>query len=123
MRKREMARFKQKLLEDRKRIMAELKEIASNISAANDEAENSSSYSNHMADLGTDAMEREKNFLYASQDRIQLERIEVALRRIDDANYGVCEACGKNIPLKRLEAVPDATLCVSCQEQLEKSQS
>jgi DnaK suppressor protein len=122
-RKRELERFKQKLYQDRERIMSELEELSANLNDPRAESPNSSAYSNHMADLGTDAMEREKAFYYASQDRIHLGRIERALRRIEDANYGVCESCNKDIPIRRLEAVPDATLCIACQEEQEKKRS
>jgi DnaK suppressor protein len=42
-----------------------------------------------------------------------------ALERVRDGTYGTCRACGCRIPRRRLEAMPTATLCVSCQEQRE----
>jgi DnaK suppressor protein len=43
-----------------------------------------------------------------------LERVERALAKLDDGTYGVCDTCGGPIPEKRLEAMPDSTLCVAC---------
>ena len=42
-----------------------------------------------------------------------------ALERVREGTYGICQACGCRIPRRRLEAVPTATLCVSCQAQRE----
>lgn len=46
--------------------------------------------------------------------RREIEQLRRALARIDAGTYGTCESCGARIPAARLEAVPDATLCVSC---------
>jgi len=80
-----------------------------------------SAYSFHMADMGTDAMEREKAFLFASTEGRLLYSVNEALRRLYRSEYGMCESCGKEIGKARLDAVPQASLCVSCQEKQEKS--
>jgi RNA polymerase-binding transcription factor len=43
-----------------------------------------------------------------------LERVERALAKLDEGTYGTCDECGEAIPEKRLEAMPDSTLCVRC---------
>jgi DnaK suppressor protein len=48
------------------------------------------------------------------------KRLQIALTRMADGEYGVCSECGTSIPPRRLLAVPDATTCVACQEQLEQ---
>ena len=73
-------------------------------------------YSDHMPDLGSDAIEREKAFLFASRDGAYLFQLEEALQRIQDRTFGVCRACGKDIPKERMEAVPTTTICVPCKE-------
>src|SRR5687768_1157440 len=75
-----------------------------------------SSYSFHMADQGTDAMEREKSFLFASKEGRYLYRIEEALRRLysDPENFGICHSCKKPIPFERLDALPHARYCLDC---------
>lgn len=40
--------------------------------------------------------------------------LEYALKRIDDPEFGYCADCGEEIPLARLQAMPEATLCVDC---------
>jgi DnaK suppressor protein len=51
--------------------------------------------------------------------KIQLERIKRALHRLDSGTYGVCLECDAAISPKRLKAVPEAELCVDCQEAQE----
>jgi RNA polymerase-binding protein DksA len=64
--------------------------------------------------------EREKNAaLIAVLERRQSD-IDAALRSIDKGKYGICDRCGKPIELERLEIKPDATLCVSCQSEVER---
>ena len=43
-----------------------------------------------------------------------LERTERALAKLDEGTYGICDACGKPIAPKRLEAMPDVVLCIEC---------
>jgi DnaK suppressor protein len=50
----------------------------------------------------------------------RLMDIDRALERIDDGSYGVCAGCSQDIPPRRLEALPFATLCVSCQSVADK---
>jgi RNA polymerase-binding transcription factor len=80
-----------------------------------------SGYSFHMADAGTDAMEREKAFLFVSAEGRREREIVEALQRIYDGTYGVCENCGNPIARARLEAVPYVRLCVSCKQKEEQA--
>jgi len=75
-----------------------------------------------MADAGTDAMEREKAFLFASAEGRVLLEIDDALRRLYRGDYGGCETCGNPIARARLEVMPQARLCISCKEKEERSQ-
>ena len=81
----------------------------------------SSAYSFHMADQGTDAMEREKAFLFASKEGRYLYHLDQALRRIykTPPTYGVCEECGREISFERLDALPHTRLCIGCKEREE----
>jgi RNA polymerase-binding protein DksA len=73
-----------------------------------------------MADQGTDAMEREKAFLFASKQGRLLYHIDEALRRIRNNTYGLCAECGQPISPERLTAVPHARMCIKCKEAEEK---
>lgn len=46
--------------------------------------------------------------------RIELAQVEASLTRVADGTYGVCESCGRDIPVERLEVRPHATMCVAC---------
>ncbi|NOY07036.1 MAG: hypothetical protein GXO82_10495 [Chlorobi bacterium] len=70
-----------------------------------------STYSMHMADQGTDAMEREKAFLFVSRERKFIGYLEEALQRVRLKTYGICKICGLQLPRERLEAVPHTEIC------------
>jgi RNA polymerase-binding transcription factor DksA len=74
-----------------------------------------------MADQGTDAMEREKAFLFASQEGRYLWHVNEALRRLYSApeKFGKCEQCGEPIGFDRLDALPHARLCIKCKAREE----
>ncbi len=96
--------------------MEELSSIEERLmdSATGDFHEDDATYSLHMAEQGTDAMEREKAFLFAQRERKFISHLNDALQRIKSGNYGVCIACSNLIEKGRLEAVPHARMCVSC---------
>ncbi|MBS1517325.1 MAG: conjugal transfer protein TraR [Bacteroidetes bacterium] len=81
-------------------------------------------YSSHMAEQGTDEMEREKNYLFVQRDEKYLGYLQDALMRIDQGTYGICADCKdepKNLcrtcPLidkERLELVPITQHCIEC---------
>ncbi len=125
MRKTEMKKFRKLLLEKRETQVAEMSELMkSRVSTTTKEATGDlSSYSYHMADQGTDAMERELAFMFASKSGRLIYHIDEALRRIDDGLFGACIVCEKNISLPRLEAVPHARLCIECKSAEEDKSS
>lgn len=128
---RDLEYFKKIILEKRKEILEELtilKESMMDVTTGEYASENST-YSMHM-EQGTDAMEREKTFLFASREGKFLNYLDDALRRIEKGTYGICLDCidePKNlcktcplIPKERLEAVPHAQLCVECKNIKQK---
>ena len=120
--KKDLKRFEERLLEERKKLMGQLGYLEKTMNQTQrDSSGDLSAYSFHMADMGTDAMEREKAFLFASAEGRLLYSINEALRRLYREEYGMCESCGKEIGKARLEAVPYASLCVTCQEKQEKA--
>ena len=120
--KKEVESFRKKVLAERKRVIKELERIEESINDSTQTSEAAKkSYSNHMADLGTDFMETEKNFYYASQEGHYLRSLDEAIERMDRGEYGICGDCGELIGHKRLEAVPGARLCITCKGESEKS--
>jgi len=113
--KAELDRFKEIILEKRKEILEELESLKStmmDVTTGQYEIENST-YSLHM-EQGTDAMEREKTFLFASREGKFLNYLDDALKRIEKGTYGFCTECGNLIDKERLEAVPHAHQCIDC---------
>lgn len=113
--------FKERLVEDQRRLEEELKESSSfNLDESlRDSVNELSSYDNHPADLGSETFEREKDLaLKLNLDEI-IQRIGEALEQMDKGEYGNCEDCGREISLERLEALPYTTLCIECQREEE----
>ena len=65
--------------------------------------------------------EYNQSFIFRLRDREKyyLSKIDKALKKIDDGDFGVCESCGEEISTKRLEARPVTTLCILCKEEQE----
>jgi DnaK suppressor protein len=119
--KKELEAARARIIAERKRVVMELGRIEETISDATKEKEGSNqSYSNHLADVGTDYMEQEKNFYYASQEGHYLKALDEALERIERGTYGICEMCTLRIGNLRLEAVPSARQCIKCKSESEK---
>jgi phage/conjugal plasmid C-4 type zinc finger TraR family protein len=73
----------------------------------------------HPADVSDFTYQRELQ--QTTQDLLEREaqQVQAAVRARERGSYGVCEECGQQIPAERLQARPEATLCVECQRQLE----
>ena len=111
----DLERFRVIIVEKRKEILEELQILKESMMdvTTGEYANENSTYSMHM-EQGTDAMEREKTFLFASREGKFLNYLEDALKRIEKGTYGFCTDCGKLIEKERLEAVPHAQLCIRC---------
>jgi DnaK suppressor protein len=117
MKKEQLKMLEHRLLAERADILKELGYFDDNYIATTHSASGDlSAYSFHMADQGTDAMEREKAFLLASKEGRQLLTIDDALRRLYQRadSFGTCETCGEEIHWERLEAIPHTRLCIRC---------
>ncbi|HID95108.1 MAG TPA: TraR/DksA family transcriptional regulator [Candidatus Latescibacteria bacterium] len=122
MKKKDLEYFKRLLLEKRRKLLEQvgyLEERALN-STTTDSSGELSAYPFHMADQGTDADEREKAFLFASREGRYLYHLDKALERIENGSYGKCRACGGDINIERLKAVPHATMCIECKSKEEQ---
>jgi RNA polymerase-binding protein DksA len=122
MNKKDLKYFEARLLEMRARALKDLGAYDEALSKVTPGAEEeTSAYSFHMADQGTDAMEREKAFLFASKEGRYLYHLDQALRRIykTPPTFGTCEECGRPISFERLDALPHTRLCIGCKEREE----
>jgi DnaK suppressor protein len=63
------------------------------------------------------------SFRLRGREKFLMDKIELALRKIDEGTYGICEECEDTIALKRLQARPEAPLCIQCKEAQEKEEA
>jgi DnaK suppressor protein len=118
MNKRDAKKFQKLLLEERDRLVKDVRQLEEDTlyQPATDNVSDVSSY----AEVGTDSFEREIALSLTSTESRQLGEVADALKRIEDGTYGKCERCQKEIPRKRLEAFPAARYCIECQSTLER---
>lgn len=106
--------IEQQLLREREEALEALSAFDRERSQTPEEAMGElTSYRFHMADIGTESMEREKQFLFASKEGERLYEIDEALRRLyaEPEGFGRCARCGREIEMERLLVVPATTLC------------
>jgi RNA polymerase-binding transcription factor DksA len=108
----ELKYFKELILAKRKETVEELDSLKESMMdvTTGEYISESSNYSLHM-EQGTDAMEREKTFLFASRGSKFVNQLDDALIRIESKTYGICKTCSLLVPKERLEAVPTAQTC------------
>ncbi|MCP8967590.1 yteA family sporulation protein [Ectobacillus ponti] len=109
----QLEHFKAMLLKDKQELE---QSIETHQNGTRDGEQDSTSelsmYDNHPADLATELYEREKDFGIIEFREKHLADVNHALERIENGTYGICEVCGEEIPLERLEALPTATTLV-----------
>jgi DnaK suppressor protein len=130
--KKDLEHFKKVILDKRDEIIEQLQNLKEQMldPTTGEYINENSPYSLHMAEQGTDAMEREKTFLYAQRENKFLGYLEDALKRIEAGTYGICVECIDEpqhicdtcplISKTRLEAVPHSQLCLPIKQRQEK---
>lgn len=73
-----------------------------------------------VADKAANSYTKEFLFSRSNSERSHLQLVRSALARLNNGSFGICESCGEQIESKRLEAVPWAQYCRSCQEEEER---
>jgi len=81
-----------------------------------------SSYANHPAEAASDYANLTMNLNLAERDSKYLKQLEDALNRIENGTFGICNVCKKPIPMIRLEAVPTATKCFECKNEVKRQE-
>ena len=79
-----------------------------------------SSFALHQADQGTDTDTMEREVYLLEQEQTKLKMLNMALKRVYEKTYGICEMCGCYIPEARLKIIPYATVCIACKSSEEK---
>ncbi len=116
--KKDLEYFRDIINEKKKEILEELEVLRDTMmdSTTGEYTNENPTYSTHM-EQGTDTMEREKTFMFASRESKFFNYLEDALKRIETGDYGRCITCGKLIEKERLEAVPHSQQCLTCKLQ------
>ncbi|MBW3629110.1 MAG: TraR/DksA C4-type zinc finger protein [Gemmatimonadetes bacterium] len=112
--KEDRERVERRLQEERARALEALGDFdEQRAESLQERAGELNSYRLHQADLGTEAIDQETQFLLASGQGDRLYQIDDALRRLydDPDSFGACRECGKTISIERLDVVPETDLC------------
>ncbi len=123
MNKKQLAHMERRLLRERERALKAFRHLDERTKVASQEDDGSlTMYPLHLADEGTDTMEKEKDFLLLSKEGRLVYWIDDALRTLykRPRDYGKCLECGAPIALERLDLIPWARLCLDCQRTEEK---
>jgi len=122
--KKQLAHIEKRLLEERARALRALGLFDEMAKRDRESADSDlAAYTDHMADQGTEAMEREKAAVFATKEGRYLYRLEEALRRLyhDPKNFGTCHTCGADVGFERLDALPHARYCIDCKLKEEEA--
>ena len=117
----ETGRFRETLLQARKRVEAAIQNLHDeHPGTLTEDSGEETAYDNHLADTATETYDRELDYTLEENSGHVLGEIDAALKRIEEGTYGTCTNCDRPIPVERLEALPWATLCIDCQRDRER---
>lgn len=112
---------KKRLEELRKKLLSKKQDLAETVNQDESEGRGfDESGTQDLADKATNSYTKEFLFGLSDAERALLQAVDEALARLRDGTYGVCVSCGGAMQAKRLEAIPWARHCLSCQEELER---
>lgn len=114
--KKQIEEFKVRLIDLKAGLSSSLKSATDDVKSPDE----SKGYSQHQADEGTDDFGRTVSLEITSKEFDVLKQIDRALEKMEENTYGICDISEEEIPIKRLEAVPYATMTVQAQEKFEK---
>ena len=115
--KKELKKFQELLEEKRKAVLDRAREMLS--------VENMALDTNDLPDemdLASSEYLQSFEFRLRGREKSLLSKLDLALKKIDDGTFGVCEVCEEPIGKKRLEARPETTLCIKCKEDQEREE-
>jgi RNA polymerase-binding transcription factor DksA len=119
-----LASYRRKLLTLGNRFSGDISCLAEEALPPPEEAGgNLSHWPIHLADLATDAYERQWTLSLLEQEKVTLAEIAAGLERIEQETFGRCEGCQKEIPRTRLLALPYARYCVKCAENFGRGEN
>jgi len=118
-----LQRFKDKLKSQRDAAYDLLEQMEKNetIKSNAELSRELSFYDNHPADNASSIFDKERGLAFQKNEEFIIEKVDNALKKIQEGTYGICEMCGREIDLNRLEFVPYAERCIDCQQSIDNS--
>jgi DnaK suppressor protein len=116
MRKDRLTYYRKKLVEKHRQLVEEVGKSALYGKGQEDDS------IKDLGDQATTAYTREFLFELGNGDRRLLKEVVTALQKLDEGTFGACERCGETITERRLEALPFARYCISCQRLIEQEE-
>jgi DnaK suppressor protein len=117
----QLAAFRDQLVRERARLRRSIQALEGEVVqlAQAEEAEGGGA-GNDPADIGTEVYEQERALTLERNEQALLDEVEAALARLDEGRFGLCLRCGQAIAVERLEALPFAEYCITCQAVIER---
>ena len=115
--KKELKKFQELLEEKRKAVLERAREML----AVENMALDTNDLPDEM-DLASSEYLQSFEFRLRGREKSLLSKLDLALKKIDDGTFGICEICEEQIGKKRLEARPETTLCIKCKEDQEREE-
>ena len=115
--KKELKKFQELLEDKRKAVLERARQMLS--------VENMALDTNDLPDemdLASSEYLQSFEFRLRGREKSLLSKLDLALKKIDEGTFGVCEICEEPIGKKRLEARPETTLCIKCKEDQEREE-
>ena len=111
--------LRSRLEAERKRLAEELEQLQASASSSDERREGSPF--GKREEEATEALELEKRLVLERRIKEQIVGVEHALHKFEEGTYGLCDSCGQSIDPERLEAIPEASLCIKCKAQQAKN--
>lgn len=112
------SQIRAKLETEKKRLQDELTQLNSGLSME-ERREGSPFWKKE--EEATESMELEKRLALENRLNNLLAEVERAIKKLETGTYGVCDSCGKTIDPARMEALPQAILCLDCRQKLKNA--
>lgn len=106
--------IKKSLIKQKEQILIDAGVMLSNLPADGNLSE--------ICDLASQEIDRSFLLRLRDRERKLLKKIEKTLEKIENGTYGICESCGVEIPIERLEARPVTDLCIECKTEQEEAE-
>ena len=111
--------LRSRLEAEQKRLTEELEQLMASANPPDERREGSPF--GKREEEATEALELEKRLVLEKRIKEQLIGVEHALHKYEESTYGFCDSCGQPIDPERLEAIPEASLCIKCKSQQAKN--